>query len=359
MQHISTTDRQNKKKDGFRNRPLRVVFVLPSIHDRPTGGNLYNLKLIEALEVEADVRIIIWKDAWLTVPDDEAAQLAASDVAVVDSLLLEKINALKRGALSRSPAWFMLIHYLALCDPVHTDEARKEQESKLLEAFDGFITTSHFSKRKLEECGISSRPVTCVYPGLTDIYFDTTEPPPQRNFCHLLTVSSLLPGKGIANLIDVLETLGDVSWKWTLVGDATLDPTYANFIQSKIVQSSMAARMAWHGVIDAMDMPACYLSHDLVILASEFETLSMTTREALACGRPVIAFDVGGIKENMTRGGGILIPALDIAALRREIRRLIADPAARNLLGNQAADNRQVYANWNQAGRQFIDAIRS
>lgn len=359
MRDISATERQNKKKDGFRNRPLQIVFVLPSIHDRPTGGNLYNRKLIEALEQEADVRTIIWKDAWLKLPENEATQLSVSDGVVVDSLLLDKIDILKNGLPGRHPAWFVLVHYLALCDPANTDEARREQEMHYLEMFNGFITTSHFSKRKLAEAGVSPERVTCVYPGLDDGYFDDPRPPEPGDCCRLLTVSSLLPGKGITDLIDILEALGDIAWKWTLVGDATLDPVYADFVQLKIEQSSMASRMIWLGSVDAAQMPACYLRHDLLVLASEFETLSMTTREALACGRPVIAFDVGGIRENMRQGGGILVPALDVLALKQEIRRLAKDPAIRALLGKQAVDNRHDYVDWRQAGQRFTQAIRS
>ncbi len=350
--------RQNKKKDGFTNRPIRLGFVLPAIHERPTGGNLYNRKLIEALEEEADVRIIVWKDAWSSLPDSLADQLAASDGVVFDSLLLDKVSGLKNCRLGRHPVWFMLVHYLALCDPANIDQERKDLERKLLDQFDGFITTSHFARQKIEEAGIVPELVTCVYPGLADIYFADPKLPIQDDCCRLLTVSSLLPGKGIAELIEVLETLGDLAWEWTLVGDASLDPVYADFIHKKMALSSMRDRMRWRGVIDAAEMADCYRNHDLMILASTFETLSMATREALACGRPVIAFDVGGIKENMPKGGGVLVAPGDIEALGREMRRLIENAPMRALLGKQAMCNRKVYLDWSRTGQQFFHAIR-
>lgn len=350
--------RQNKKKDGFTNRSLQLVFVLPSIHERPTGGNLYNRKLIEALEKEADVRIIVWKDAWSSLPESMADQVAASDGVIFDSLLLDKLGGLKNSRPAWRSMWFMLVHYLALCDPANSDQERKDLERRLLDQFDGIITTSQFARQKIEEAGIAPELVTCVYPGLADIYFAVPELPVQNDCCRLLTVSSLLPGKGIAELIDVLETLGDLTWAWTLVGDASLDPVYADFIHKKMAQSSMAGRLRWSGVIDAAKMPECYQNHDLMILASTFETLSMATREALACGRPVIAFDVGGIKENVPQGGGVLVASGDVDALGREVRRLIENPPMRARLGKQAVSNREGFLDWSRTGEQFFHAIR-
>ncbi len=55
----------------------------------------------------------------------------------------------------------------------------------------------------------------------------------------------------------------------------------------------------------------------------------------MACGRPVVATDVGGVAE-ATRGAARLVPPGDAHALAEAVRALAADPAAAAELGRAA-----------------------
>jgi glycosyltransferase involved in cell wall biosynthesis len=52
--------------------------------------------------------------------------------------------------------------------------------------------------------------------------------------------------------------------------------------------------------------------------------------EALSCGLPVVATDVGGIPDAVTDGvEGLVVPAGDVASLGGALRRLLGDPDLR------------------------------
>ncbi len=65
----------------------------------------------------------------------------------------------------------------------------------------------------------------------------------------------------------------------------------------------------------------------LFLLPSEFESFGLTALEALSCGTPVLAYEVGGIPEVVTNGvNGVLRPLGDTEGLAEEGARILADP---------------------------------
>jgi len=83
-----------------------------------------------------------------------------------------------------------------------------------------------------------------------------------------------------------------------------------------------------------------YSAADLFVIPSLQDNLPNTVLEALACGTPVVGFNVGGIPD-MVRPGitGLLSPAADGAALREAIVELLYAPSRR---AQMAAACRQV-----------------
>ncbi len=75
---------------------------------------------------------------------------------------------------------------------------------------------------------------------------------------------------------------------------------------------------------------ARYLHASAVLVnSSDSESLSVGLLEALACGVPQVATDVGGSGEVVTRETGALVPAGDPAALAQQVVALLADAPRR------------------------------
>lgn len=80
-----------------------------------------------------------------------------------------------------------------------------------------------------------------------------------------------------------------------------------------------------------------YQQADVFTLPSRGDCFPQALAEAMACGLPVVAADVGAVSE-MVRDGvnGYLVPARSPADLRRALWRLLNDPCLRRAMGQES-----------------------
>jgi D-inositol-3-phosphate glycosyltransferase len=99
------------------------------------------------------------------------------------------------------------------------------------------------------------------------------------------------------------------------------------------------------GARDQDTLQYYYSAAEMVVMPSDYESFGMVALEAMACGTPVIASDVGGlaflVKDGRT---GYRVPARDPAALAAKITRLLADEGLRRRIGQRAACWAESYA---------------
>ena len=82
------------------------------------------------------------------------------------------------------------------------------------------------------------------------------------------------------------------------------------------------------------DVPEIICATDLMVLTSVTEAMPMVILEAMACGKPVVATDVGGVGELVEDGvTGFLVPPKEPAALAERLIELIRDPAKCRTMG--------------------------
>lgn len=136
----------------------------------------------------------------------------------------------------------------------------------------------------------------------------------------------------------LLEALAGVEapFRLRLIGDG---PDRA-LVEDQIRRLGLAARVELLGV--RRDVPDLLAGAQLFALISRQEGFPLATLEAMRAGLPVIASDVGGVREAVSHGQtGLLIPRGDATALRRALQRLLADAPLRVAFG---AAGRQAFA---------------
>ena len=100
-----------------------------------------------------------------------------------------------------------------------------------------------------------------------------------------------------------------------------------------ILEAGQVAHLAWLPG-ERNDVPALLQSFDCFVLPSLAEGISNTILEAMACGLPVIATNVGGNGELLDAGQtGQLVPAADADAMASQILAYAHDPAAARAAG--------------------------
>ncbi|HEX6339635.1 glycosyltransferase [Umezawaea sp.] len=80
----------------------------------------------------------------------------------------------------------------------------------------------------------------------------------------------------------------------------------------------------WWGHSD--DPAPFYTAADVVVLPSRAEGMALVPLEAMASGRPVVAFDVGGVRQSVGDAGAV-VRAGDVGALAAAVAHRLADPA--------------------------------
>jgi glycosyltransferase involved in cell wall biosynthesis len=83
------------------------------------------------------------------------------------------------------------------------------------------------------------------------------------------------------------------------------------------------------------DVVRAYRESDIVALTSVSEAFPYTVIEAMACGKPVIASDVGGVREAL-EGGGVVVKPRDVDGFANGIRALLDDRSRRVEMGQAA-----------------------
>jgi D-inositol-3-phosphate glycosyltransferase len=123
-------------------------------------------------------------------------------------------------------------------------------------------------------------------------------------------------------------------------------------IQKMCDELTVGKMVAFLGKRSQDTLPYYYSAAEVVVMPSHYESFGMVALEAMACGTPVIASQVGGlaflIQDGMT---GYHVPDGDDDALCEKLTALLGDTALRRTLGKNAAEYAQNYA-WDKiAGR--------
>jgi glycosyltransferase involved in cell wall biosynthesis len=74
---------------------------------------------------------------------------------------------------------------------------------------------------------------------------------------------------------------------------------------------------------------------DVFTLSSREDPFPLAVTEAMHLGRPIVAFDVGGVREQLD-DAGVLVPAGDWESMARQVDHLLGDPARRDELSMRA-----------------------
>ena len=145
---------------------------------------------------------------------------------------------------------------------------------------------------------------------------------PEGQF-RILSVRRLVPRMGLETLLRAWAELdGGQDLSLVIAGGGPEKPALENLAKDLNLKS-----VSFPGIIPDPDLPDWYRAADLVVLPSlELEGFSLVALEAMACGTPVLATNIGGLGEVLPDlNGSLVYPAGDVNALANRINRFLAD----------------------------------
>jgi glycosyltransferase involved in cell wall biosynthesis len=346
----------------------RVAFAVPGDLATPTGGYRYDRRIIQELRRlgwQVDVFDLGDGFPFPTAAQRATALLILSAVPRGCPIVLDGLafGALPEAGLLRSRAALMaLVHQpLALdcgLDAAQAGVFRQSERAALAAAARVVVTSEATGRIVIADYDVPSQRISVVRPGNDPV-------PPARGsndaVVRLLSVGSVVPGKGYDVLIAALAKVADLPWRLSIAGDRSRDIAAASRLDADISAHGLGGRVSVLGAVSAERIVELFLTSDLFVLASRFEGYGMALAEAIAHGLPVVSTTAGAIPDTIPASAGLLVPPDDVAALAQALRRLISDRAERARLAVNARAAAAELPSWQDSARLFagaIDAVR-
>jgi glycosyltransferase involved in cell wall biosynthesis len=143
-------------------------------------------------------------------------------------------------------------------------------------------------------------------------------------------VAALVPHKGQRYLVEaahlVVQEVPDA--RFVILGEGEL--------REHLERQVREYRLEKHVLLPGFrtDVLGCIKGFDLFVMSSVTEGLGTSLLDAMACGKPIVATDAGGIPEVVDRGvTGTVVPARDPRAMATAIVELLRDETRRQKMG--------------------------
>jgi len=195
----------------------------------------------------------------------------------------------------------------------------------------------------LREDGVASEKVHVLPSGFDPALFEhpTGDLFPNVPHPRIGYVGRLAEQKRPDLLVEAFAELDETA-SLVVVGDGPLRPQ----VEAAVRRSPARDRITLSGFVPHEQVPAVLRSIDLLVLPSIYEETGSVLAEAMACGLPVVASDVGGIPDVVSDGEtGILVPPGDVTALTKALDGVLKDASLRTRLGEEAR-RRSVRYSW-------------
>jgi glycosyltransferase involved in cell wall biosynthesis len=171
----------------------------------------------------------------------------------------------------------------------------------------------------IESYGVQAR--FRIVPNAVDTgIFHPPDEPPARKPARLVNVSMHVEVKALDVLLRAFTTVASSRPPLTLeqIGEGPLTAD----LQRLAAELGLAGRVRFAGTASPERIAEVLRESDLFVLSSLSENMPLAVIEALCCGLPVAATDVGGVQEAVG-GDGVLAPPADPQALATAIETVL------------------------------------
>ena len=179
----------------------------------------------------------------------------------------------------------------------------------------------------------------------------------------ILFVGRIEPLKGVDTLIEAMSCLQAKESRPVhlaiIGGDPSASPEEMNSEMARLKKLcevlGLDQSVIFLGVRDQDKLPYYYSAAEVVVMPSHYESFGMVALEAMACGTPVIASEVGGLAYLVRDGEtGFTIPAEEPETLCEKLSWLLNDAELHQKMSAQAAAYAQDYA-WEKIAKQIVE----
>jgi glycosyltransferase involved in cell wall biosynthesis len=213
----------------------------------------------------------------------------------------------------------------------------------------GIVNVCEYEQKLAQQYGIGSPRQHCVIRNGVPEAEEGQRAWPGLNPPHIVMVARFEQPKDHATLVEALGKVQDLPWSLSLVGDGPLQPE----VRARVVRLGMAERVHFAGHTE--QVAEALAAAQIFVLSSRSEAFPRSILEAMRAGLPVVASDVGGVREAVTDGhNGYVVPKQSTESLTAALGRLIGDAGERERMG---ANGRRRFEEQFTFGRMLTETV--
>lgn len=212
------------------------------------------------------------------------------------------------------------------------------------------ITVSDFDRSLALEFRVApeARMVT-IHNGMSEVN-EILRAKPEQTPPRIVMVARFEHPKDHGLLIRALSRNKDIPWTLELVGDGPLRPE----VEQLTASLGLMHRVEFVGTRN--DVPERLAKAQILALVSRWEGFPLTILEGMRAGLPIVASDVGGVREAVSDGRtGFLTPRGDVDTLATKLRILLGNAELRKRMGVLGRNKFQEHFTFDHMFRKTLD----
>ena len=244
-------------------------------------------------------------------------------------------------------------------------EQRDSSESNIVCSADSVVVWTDGEKDALVDYwDIDPAKVSVIPPGVDLSRFRPMSQSQSREFLgygeekNILFVGRLEPLKGLDVLfraVAALEDLGNITLN--VVGGDENSQEKAR-LQTLASRMKLTQNVRFIGSVRHDELPLHYNAADVCVLPSHYESFGLAALEAAACGRPVVASEVGGLPAIVRNGStGFLVEPKHSDTMAERLCELLGDDMLRSRMGSAARAHAESLG-WDRSAAALLNRYR-
>ena len=155
-----------------------------------------------------------------------------------------------------------------------------------------------------------------------------------KGYPTVLCVRHIVPKNGIEYLVSAARIVVDQRPNVRFVFCGREDKKYQHELNKQLASLNLANHVRFTGFIPHQELVNYFRNCSLSVIPSVIEAAGNVTLEAMACAKPVIGSNVGGIPDYISDNEtGFLVEPMNPQALAQRILQLLDDPALAERMG--------------------------
>ena len=242
---------------------------------------------------------------------------------------------------------------------------RDASESEIARAAASVVVWTDDEKEAVVNyCGVDSDNVSVIPPGVDLSRFHPMSQRQSRDYLgyglekNILFVGRLEPLKGIDNLFRAVASLENLKFITLSVVGGDGNSQEKTRLEALVKKMRLNQTVHFLGPIPQEELPIHYNAADVCVLPSYYESFGLAALEAAACGKPVVASEVGGLPAIVNDGvTGYLVPPKRMDVIAERLCELLEDDLLRVHMGTAARIHAESLG-WDSSADSLLRCFR-